>query len=59
MLLQVCWDISNPDTLAREIRGLKSAMSEIGIKKGEIITWDDEKTLDGIPVIPVWKWLLG
>ncbi|MFA6568435.1 MAG: ATP-binding protein [Victivallales bacterium] len=60
MLLQVCWDISNDDTFARELRGLKNAMSELGIEKGGIITWDDEKTLDGnIPVIPVWKWLLA
>lgn len=59
MLLQVCWDISNDDTFVRELRGLKTAMSELGIDKGEIITWDDEKTLDGnISVIPVWKWLL-
>jgi predicted AAA+ superfamily ATPase len=60
MLLQVCWDISNDDTFVRELRGLKTAMSELGIDKGEIITWDDEKTLDGnISVIPVWKWLLN
>jgi len=60
MLLQVCWDISNEDTFARELRGLKSAMQEFGIGKGGIVTWDDEKTLDGnIFVIPVWKWLLG
>lgn len=59
-LLQVCWDISNADTFARELRGLRNAMSEYGVKKGEIITWDDEKTLDGdIPVVPVWKWLLS
>ncbi len=60
MLLQVCWDITDEDTFARELRGLKSAMSELCIDKGRIITWDDEKTLEGnIPVIPVWKWLLG
>ncbi|MFA6292541.1 MAG: ATP-binding protein [Victivallales bacterium] len=60
MLLQVCWDITDEDTFARELRGLKSAMTELGIDKGRIITWDDEKTLEGnIPVIPVWKWLLG
>jgi hypothetical protein len=59
-LLQVCWDISNADTFARELRGLKNAMSELGIGKGEIITLDDEKTLDGnISVMPVWKWLLS
>ncbi len=36
-LFQVAWDSSNPDTLLREERALKVAMSELGIE-GEIIT---------------------
>jgi uncharacterized protein len=58
-LIQVCWDISNEKTFARELRGLESAMAELDIDNGIIVTWDEEKELDnGINIIPVWKWLL-
>ena len=38
-LYQVCWDISDPKTLEREMRALNEAEEELGIK-GEIITKD-------------------
>ena len=59
-LIQVCWDISNIRTFEREVRGLKSAMAELGMDSGTIVTWDDNSALDGesINVVPVWKWLL-
>jgi hypothetical protein len=56
-LVQVCWDL-NPDTLAREINGIKDAMNETGLDSGVLITWDQEDLIDGIPVIPAWKWFL-
>jgi hypothetical protein len=56
-LVQVCWDL-NPDTLAREINGIKNAMNETALDSGVLITWDQEDLIDGIPVIPAWKWLL-
>jgi hypothetical protein len=56
-LVQVCWDL-NPDSLAREINGIKDAMNETGLDSGVLITWDQEDLIDGIPVIPAWKWLL-
>ena len=59
-LIQVCWDISNEKTFSRELRGLKSAMTELGIAQGTIVTWDEEKELDDdINIIPAWKWLLN
>jgi predicted AAA+ superfamily ATPase len=58
-LIQVCWDMSDPDTFSRELRGLKAAMAELRIDKGEIVTWDDERILEGhVAVSPIWKWLL-
>lgn len=58
-LIQVCWNMSDKTTFTREIRGLRSAMDELSISSGTIITWDDEISLDSnIKVIPVWKWLL-
>jgi predicted AAA+ superfamily ATPase len=58
---QVCWEISRPNE-KREMNGLAAARRELGIKKGGILTYDQEgtRTLEGakIPLIPVWKWLL-
>lgn len=59
-LIQVCWDISNKKTFEREMRGLKSAMTELRVASGTIVTWDDDMVLEEekIDVVPVWKWLL-
>jgi hypothetical protein len=58
-LIQVCWDISDQKTFARELDGLKSAMAEFSLSTGTIVTWDDETTIEkNIRVVPVWKWLL-
>jgi len=59
-LIQVCWEMSDKKTFARELKSLKSAMSEYAFSSGTIVTWDDEASLDeGIEVIPAWKWLLS
>lgn len=62
-LIQVCWTLTNKDTLEREIRGLKIASEVTGCKDCSIITFDesDEILIDGlnITIIPVWKWLLS
>lgn len=42
----------------RETKALKEAMSETGITDATIVTWDDEREIDGIHVIPMWKWSL-
>ena len=58
-LIQVCWDLSDQKTFERELRGLKSAMNELSISNGTIVTWDDEADIDEhIKAIPAWKWLL-
>jgi len=59
-LIQVCWDLSDKKTFERELRGLKSAMEELSLPTGTLITWDDETIIeDKIKVIPIWKWLVG
>jgi predicted AAA+ superfamily ATPase len=59
-LIQSCWDISDEKTFEREFRGLKSAMAELGLPKGTIVTWDDEMAIeDDIYLVPAWKWLLN
>ena len=59
-LIQVCWQISDQETFDREYRGLQSAMEELSIPSGTIVTWDDEARLgNNINAVPIWKWLLG
>ena len=54
--VQVCWEI-NSETMAREINGIKNAMAETGAADGIIITHNQEDNLDGIDLIPAWKWI--
>ncbi len=58
-LIQVCWEMSDKKTFARELHGLKSAMGELSLSTGTIVTWDDETIIEKkIKAIPIWKWLL-
>ena len=58
-LIQVCWTMSDITTFDREVKGLVSAMDELSVSSGTIVTWDDETVIDNtIKVVPVWKWLL-
>lgn len=38
MLVQVCADLSAPDTCKRELRALQAAMKESGLEQGPVIT---------------------
>ncbi len=59
---QVCWEVGRVSE-KREINGLAAAHRELGIKKGGILTYNQEGTQTlaraKIPLFPVWKWLLG
>lgn len=57
-LFQVYVNLDNSETLNREIRALKSAMKELNVEKGTIITLNDEKNLENesIEIVPAWKW---
>jgi len=59
--IQVCFDF-NEETKGREINGLVSALKKFKLKKGLILTYnqDDEFLAEGkqIKVKPVWKWLM-
>jgi len=61
-LIQVCYDIANPQTKEREIRSLIRAMGEFSIGEGLIITddFEGEDIIKGkkIIYIPLWKWML-
>lgn len=65
-LIQVCYDISSPNTYKREIRALLKAGNELKCNNLIIINSDTEKTeiaewfgtKGQIKYLPLWKWLL-
>ncbi len=58
MVIQVCWDINN-DNIEREMKGLQAAMKETGAKEGIIITYNQNDHINGVELIPAWKWILS
>ncbi len=60
--IQVVWELTD-ENKKREIKGLITAMKYFKIKKGIILTYNQEKQIKEngykIEVIPVWKWLLS
>ena len=59
-LIQVAWDLSDASTVKREATALVNAAAQTGIDSKTIITWDNERLIDGgIGVVPIWKWALN
>jgi len=62
-LIQSCWDISEPDTLKREIAGLIEAAKYLNCDDLTIITVEEEKEIEQdnytIKVVPAWKEMLN
>lgn len=60
-MIQVCYDISNPKTLKREITALVEATDELECNNLLLITWDKEEVIEQkgsvIKLLPAWKWL--
>lgn len=60
--MQVSW-VLNERNQDRELNGLLEAMTEFGIKRGMILTYNQETTLKhkghSVSVLPVWKWMLS
>lgn len=66
MLIQVCYDLNNIETLNREKRALISASKELNckelyiinpsVRKEETFEWQDYKAK--INYIPLWEWLI-
>ncbi len=60
--IQVSWSIHNQTTREREIKGLIEALTCYNLKKGLILTDDEEDEFImndfRITVMPTWKWLL-
>lgn len=60
-LVQVCWEVT-PETEKREIGSLHSAMEELGVKEGLVLTFEQEgeETVEGKRIVykPVWRWMM-
>lgn len=63
VLVQVCFDMSDAKTQAREVAALEEAMERFGCTQSLIVTFDEERDIETpsgrISVRPAWKWLLG
>lgn len=61
-LIQVCSDLSDPQTKEREINGLLAGMKQFKMKEGTIVTADTfgEEKIEGrrVRYVPLWWWLL-
>lgn len=60
--VQVCMDLSQEDTLKRELEPLVAAARYFGIKENVIVTYSQEEVFrqEGVTInaVPAWKWLL-
>lgn len=58
---QVCYELTE-ENKEREVDGLVLCCKQLGLKKGFILTFDQEEKLNkegiNIEIVPVWKWLL-
>jgi len=63
LLIQVCESLFNLKTRQREILALETAMKELGVKNGIILTLDESEMIElddlFVTVIPTYQWLLG
>ncbi len=64
-LIQVCWDMTAPETRAREIRALLQAGRDLACDRLLVLTADADSEQDvewygmrgRIRMLPVWRWL--
>ncbi len=62
-LVQACETINDPKTREREINALSTAMSELNLVTGVVVTRNEERSIEVpagiIRVVPAWKFLLS
>jgi hypothetical protein len=61
-LIQVCYDMTDPDVEQREVKALVEAGKELNISKLTMLTWNEKRTVEKdnmtIQFRPLWEWLL-
>jgi len=62
LLVQVCESMASPKTRKREVTALSTAMSELRLDSGTIVTRDEESEISDaggtIRIVPAWRFLL-
>jgi predicted AAA+ superfamily ATPase len=62
LIIQVSYSIADFETRERELKAMASAMKELELDKGLILTYDEDDEIEykglKVDVVPVWKWLL-
>lgn len=62
VLIQVCIDMTSPDTRKRELEGLVAASEETGCSNLLVVTGESEEEVvyrgKKVRIIPAWKWML-
>jgi len=56
MAVQVCYKLDEYNK-ERELNGLREAMDVLKVKNGLIVTFNQEDMLEGIKIVPAWKWM--
>jgi len=57
--IQVCYQLDEPKTKQREIKGLHQTSQNFKSVQGFLITYDNEEPIEGIQVISILEFLLG
>lgn len=61
-LVQVCADLTDADTLGREMGSLNEAMAELGVHDATLVTLREEGhatvPAGNVAMVPAWRWLL-
>jgi uncharacterized protein len=61
-LIQVCTSVDDPDTLARELRGLEAAATEHPMARQLVLTLESRLPFPAAPeqvnILPTWRWML-
>jgi predicted AAA+ superfamily ATPase len=61
-LIQVSYDVADPDVLKREVRALVEAGKELGVGNLTLLTWNEKREMETngmtIRMVPLWEWLL-
>jgi len=56
--IQVCYELT-PENQAREVGGFANVEKETKLTRKLIVTYNQERQIGNVEVIPMWKWPFG
>lgn len=61
-MIQVCYDMTDPEVEQREVKALVEAGKELNVSTLTVLTWNEKRTVEKdnmtIQFRPLWEWLL-